>query len=71
MHRASHSISAAGWRIVTLGAALALLGVDCISGSRSIQSPSASGAMLYGSVMLPESVRDEFQWNIIYRVGVV
>jgi hypothetical protein len=59
-------------RLVSVPAVVAaLLCASCASGPGSIQPPSETGAMLYGSVELPEQVRDGVQWLIVYEVGVV
>jgi hypothetical protein len=52
-----------------LAAALAAAG--CASGPGRIQPPSATGAMLYGSLDLPAGVRDQIHQLIIYKVGEV
>ena len=58
--------------VTTLALAAASLGAaGCASGPGSIQSPSETGAMLYGSLELPAEVRDQIQWLIIYKVGEV
>src|SRR5262245_64009897 len=57
-------------RGVRLLAAL-LLAVGCATGPGRIQSPSGTGAMLYGSLDLPAQVRDQIGWLIIYKVGEV
>ena len=56
-------------RILPLAGALLALG--CATGPGRIQAPSASGAMIYGSLELPAEVRDQIQWLIVYRVGDV
>ncbi len=43
----------------------------CASGPGPIKSPSATGAMLYGTVELPAEVRDEINWVMIYKLGEV
>jgi hypothetical protein len=45
--------------------------VGCASGPGRIQPPSESGSMIYGSLDLPEGVRDQIQWLIIYKLGEV
>lgn len=52
--------------IVTLLCAFA-----CASGPGSIQPPTDTGAMLYGSLELPAEVRDQIQWLIVYKLGEV
>ena len=49
----------------------AFVAVGCASGPGRIQSPSDTGAMLYGSLDLPAEVRDQIHWVIIYKVGEV
>jgi hypothetical protein len=51
--------------------AAALVAVGCVGGPGRIQPPSATGAMLYGSLDLPAEVRDQIQWLILYKVGEV
>jgi len=51
--------------------AAALVAVGCMGGPGRIQPPSATGAMLYGSLDLPAEVRDQIQWLILYKVGDV
>jgi hypothetical protein len=51
--------------------AASLLAAACASGPGRIESPSATGAMLYGSLDLPAGVRDQIQGLIIYKVGEV
>lgn len=51
--------------------AAALLWVACASGPGRIQSPSGSGALIYGSLDLPAQVKDQIHWLIIYKVGEV
>ncbi|HEX5065354.1 MAG TPA: hypothetical protein VFY49_04515 [Myxococcota bacterium] len=59
-------------RLVSIPALIAaLFGAACASGPGSIEAPSETGAMLYGSVELPAEVRDEIQWLIVYKVGEV
>ena len=56
------------------GAALAatvLVALGCAGGAGRIQAPSATGALLYGSLDLPAVVRDQIQWVIVYKVGEV
>ena len=58
------------WLItITFGICASL--ASCASGPGRIESPSASGAMVYGSLELPPEVRDEIQWVIIYELGRV
>lgn len=52
-------------------AAASLAALGCMSGPGAIQSPSATGALLFGSVELPAEVKDQIQWLIIYKVGEV
>lgn len=59
------------FRLLLSVAAATLLAAGCASGPGRIQSPSATGAMLYGSLDLPAEVRDQIQWLIIYKVGEV
>ena len=59
-------------RLVSIPASIAaLLCAGCASGPGSIQAPSETGAMLYGSVELPAEVADSIQWLIVYKVGDV
>jgi hypothetical protein len=51
--------------------AAALLSLACATGPGRLQAPSATGAMIYGSLELPAGVRDQIQWLIIYKVGEV
>jgi hypothetical protein len=51
--------------------ATALVSVACVGGPGRIKPPSATGAMLYGSLDLPAEVRDQIQWLIIYKVGEI
>ena len=51
--------------------AAALLAGGCASGPGAIESPSATGALLFGSLDLPPAVRDQIQWVIVYKVGEV
>jgi len=51
--------------------AAVLVVVGCATGPGRIQSPSGTGAMLYGSLDLPAQVRDQIGWLIIYKVGEV
>jgi hypothetical protein len=51
--------------------AAALVAVGCVGAPARIQPPSATGAMLYGSLDLPAEVRDQIQWLIIYKVGEI
>jgi hypothetical protein len=51
--------------------ATALVSVACAGGPGRIKPPSATGAMLYGSLDLPAEVRDQIQWLIIYKVGEI
>lgn len=55
--------------IVTLAACAAM--AACATGPGRIQSPSASGSMLYGSLDLPAEVRDQINWVMIYKLGEV
>lgn len=57
--------------LLSLVIAAALVAVGCMSGPGRIQSPSDTGAMLYGSLDLPAAVRDQIQWVIIYKLGEV
>jgi hypothetical protein len=50
--------------------ALALT-LGCASGPGRIQPPSAQGALLFGSLELPEQVASSIQWVIIYELGTV
>lgn len=65
-----HVRSMKPWRTIVALAACATLAA-CASGPGRIQPPSATGAMLYGSLDLPADVRDEIQWIIIYKLGEV
>jgi hypothetical protein len=58
------------WRTIVALAACAAVAA-CATGPGRIQSPSASGAMLYGRLDLPADVRDQIQWIMIYRLGEV
>jgi hypothetical protein len=51
--------------------ATALVSVACVGGPGRIKAPSATGAMLYGSLELPAEVREQIQWLIIYKVGEI
>lgn len=51
--------------------ATALVSISCMGGPGSIEPPSATRAMIYGSLDLPAEVRDQIQWLIIYKVGEV
>ena len=57
--------------LLAVTTAVPLLAVACMSGPGAIQPPSESGALLYGSLDLPEQVRDQIQWVIVYKVGEV
>lgn len=58
------------WRTIVALAVCATVAA-CATGPGRIQSPSPSGAMLYGSLELPAEVRDQIQWIIIYKLGEV
>jgi hypothetical protein len=51
--------------------AAALVSAGCASGPGRIESPSETGALLFGSVELPAEVRDQIQWLILYKVGEI
>jgi hypothetical protein len=58
------------WRMILALAACAAMAA-CATGPGRIQSPSASGSMLYGSLDLPAQVRDQINWVMIYKLGEV
>lgn len=57
--------------LITIALGICASLASCASGPGRIESPSASGAMVYGSLELPPEVRDEIQWVIIYELGRV
>jgi hypothetical protein len=51
--------------------ATALVAAGCATGPGSIAAPSATGAMIFGSLELPAGVRDQIQWVIVYKLGEI
>jgi hypothetical protein len=58
------------WRMI-VAAAVCVAIAACATGPECIQSPSASGSMLYGSLDLPAEVRNQINWVMIYKLGEV